>query len=107
MTKAEVIELVAVLMASYPAARFPAGTVAAYEQFLGDLELQRAREAVAGLVRSSKFMPAIAEVVAAYEALAPKNPNTGYRLFRPARVDGAMPPSELKAAIEKALEAMK
>ncbi len=100
MTKAEVIELVAVLMASYPAARFPPGTVAAYEQFLGDLELERARDAVAGLVKSSKFMPAIAEVVTAYEALAPKKPETSYRRFKPRDESGSMQPSELKSAVE-------
>ncbi len=100
MTKPEVIELVAVLMACFPAARFPDGTVAAYEQFLGDLEHERALQAVAQLVKTSKFMPTIAEVVTAYEALAPRKPETTYRMFKPARVDNAMAPGELKAAID-------
>lgn len=100
MTKSEVIDLVTVLMACYPAAQFPDGTVAAYEHFLGELENERAKAAVASVVRSCKFLPTIAEIVTAYESLAPRKPETTYRLFRPAHVDNAMPPGELKAAID-------
>ena len=89
MTKAEVIELVTMLMACYPTAQFPDGTVVAYETFLLELELERAQRAVRDVVRASKFMPTIAEIVAAYEALAPRGPKDGYRLFRPKPVDGA------------------
>jgi hypothetical protein len=107
MTKPEVIELVTVLMACFPAARFPDSTAAAYEQFLGDLEHERALQAVEILVKSSEFMPTIAKVVATYESLAPRKPESGYRLFRPAPIDQPMAPGELKSAIEAALEAMK
>lgn len=74
MTKSEVSKLVAVLMACYPNARVPDGTVAAYEQFLLELEHDRAQRAVANIVRTSKFMPTIAEIVGAYDALAPPPP---------------------------------
>lgn len=74
MTKSEVSKLVAVLMASYPNCRFPDATIAAYEQFLQELELGRAQQAVERIVKTSKFMPAIAEVIAMYEELAPRAP---------------------------------
>lgn len=74
MTKTEVSELVAVLMASYPDARFPDGSVAAYEEFLQDLEFAQAMAAVRHLARTSKFRPAIAEIVSTYEALTPRRP---------------------------------
>lgn len=107
MTKSEASRLVLRLMACFPGMQFPEGTVVAYEHYLGPLDHERATQAVDHLVQTSKFLPSVAEIFAAYEALAPRKPETNYRLFRPARVDGAMPASELKEAIAKALEAMK
>jgi hypothetical protein len=65
MTKAEVAGLVAILMACYPNARVPDGTIAAYEMFLIELDYERARKAVKAVVRASKFFPVIAEIVSA------------------------------------------
>jgi hypothetical protein len=101
MTHGEVSQLVAILMACYPNARVPDGTVVAYETFLRDLDYDRARAAIATIVRSSKFFPTIAEVVAAYEAQVDSGADVPYhRRFKPARNDGAMAPGELKAAID-------
>lgn len=108
MTKPEIIELVAVLMAAYPTANFPDGTVSAYENFLQDLDRDRARQAVATLVRTSRFMPAIADVVAAYEALAPAAADTGHRRYLGPKYTGkVMPPSELKAELDAYLAGSK
>jgi hypothetical protein len=108
MTKAEIIELVAVLMAAYPTAQFPDGTVAAYENFLQDLDRDQARQAVANLVRSSRFMPAIADVVAAYEALAPTNDGPRHGRYLGPRYTGeVMAPGELKRAIDAFLSGSK
>lgn len=103
MTKSEAIETVAMLMACYPTAQFPEGTVAAYEAFLSELELDRTRAAIRDIVRTSRFMPTIADIVSAYEALAPRKPETHYPLFKPAPSGRNMPPAELKAAIDEFL----
>lgn len=105
MTKTEVSELVAVLMACYPNGRFPDGTVAAYELFLQELELERARHAVAHLVKTSKFMPTIAEVVSAYHERGERADVPYHRLFAPPRRErGLMKPNELHRAITEYLE---
>jgi hypothetical protein len=67
MTRAEISELVTILMACYPNARFPDGTAVAYENFLIDLELAPAQRAIRTVVRSSKFVPTIAEIIAVYD----------------------------------------
>lgn len=100
MNAQEASVTLAMLMAAYPNARLPDGTVLAYESFLAELEYDRAAEAVRGIIRTSEFMPTIAKIVTAYEALAPRKPETTYRMFKPARVDNAMAPGELKAAID-------
>ncbi len=100
MTEVEASKLMAMLIAAYPAAQVPPGTARTYERFLVELELDRAVPAVRQAIRTSKFLPTIAEIVTAYEALAPRKPETTYRLFRPAQVDNPMPPGELKAAID-------
>lgn len=103
MTQAEVSKLVALLMACYPHARFEPGTAVAYEGFLVDLEHDQAKQAIGAAVRSCKFLPTIAEIMAHYAAAAPKR-DDGYPLFRPMRrSSGEMPPSELKAAIAEFL----
>lgn len=97
MTKAEVSELVVMLLACYPNARFPDGTVIAYEMFLQELEHGRAKKAVASLVRSSKFMPTIAEIVTAYEGEKATDEIPYHRRFAPPRRRGLMRSSELAA----------
>lgn len=99
MTKAEVSKLVAVLMACYPAMQFPPGTIAAYEQFLGELDRERAQAAIAKIVRTSKFMPSIAEVMGAYESLGERSAVPYHREFKPLPASGTMAPHELSTAI--------
>lgn len=99
MTKGEVSQLVAVLMACYPNARVPDGTVVAYENFLEELDHEQASRAVASLVRSSKFFPTIAEVVTAYEALTPPKPSDYRRYLGPRYTGEIMKPRELHAEI--------
>lgn len=71
MTKSEVVELVAVLSASYPSASLAERTVLVYEQMLEDLDCSAASAAVARLVQTSKWLPTIAEIRgAAYELAA-------------------------------------
>jgi len=103
MTKVEVAKLVTTLMACYPGVQFPTGTVAAYESFMLELDHERAQQAIRQVVRGCRFLPTIAEIVTAYEALAPRKPEQTYRLFKPAQVDNAMAPSELKAELDKFL----
>jgi len=104
MTKSEVTELVAILMSCYPNARFPDGTVVAYEMFLGELEHERAKQAVANLVRTSKFMPTIAEIMAAYGAGKEPVQAPYHRLFLPRpEPSNVMAPGELKSAIDEFL----
>lgn len=100
MTKAQVSQLVAILMACYPNARVPDGTVVAYETFLAELEHEQAQQAVASLVRSSKFFPTIAEVVTAYEALTPRTEAELHQRYLGPRYTGRpMAPRELHAEI--------
>lgn len=104
MTPLEASKLVATLMACYPAMRFPDGTVVAYESFIAELELERAKRAIAQLVRTSKFMPAIAEIVTAYEGQKPRSEVPYHRRFAPPKdPSGVMRPRELKAAIDEFL----
>lgn len=99
MTKSEVTQLVAILMACYPNARVPDGTVVAYETFLVELDHERARKAVAGIVRSSKFFPTIAEIVTAYEGEKSTDEIPYHRRFAPPRRRGLMRPGELAAEV--------
>ena len=100
MTKSEVSKLVAILMACYPGMQFPPGTVLAYENFLIDLDHERAKRAVESLVRTKKFMPAIAEIVAAYEGEKATDEIPYHRQFRPAPQRGLMSNRELKAELD-------
>jgi hypothetical protein len=100
MTKAQVSQLVAILMACYPNARVPDGTVVAYETFLVELEHEQAQQAVASLVRSSKYFPTIAEVVTAYEAQRPRTEAEDHQRYLGPRYTGRpMAPRELHAEI--------
>ena len=70
MTEAQVTKLVAVLAAAYPAAKGDAGTVAAYQRMLGDLDYPAANAAVEKLLATSKWLPTIAEIREATLALS-------------------------------------
>lgn len=62
MTRAEVLKLVALLQGAFPRAQLAEGTVEAYAQGLADLEAEEARLAIVALVRTSRFLPTIAEI---------------------------------------------
>lgn len=102
MTKGEVSALVTLLMACFPAARFPDGTQAAYELFLVELEHERAKQAVAHIVRTSRFMPTIADVLTAYEEQAPAETRTE-RYLGPRYTGPVMAPRELSTEIADVL----
>jgi hypothetical protein len=101
VTKAQVSQLVAILMACYPNARVPDGTVVAYETFLVELEHEQAQQAVATLVRTSKYFPSIAEVVTAYEAQRPRPEVEQHGRYLGPRYTGRpMAPTELHAEVQ-------
>jgi hypothetical protein len=58
----EIKKLVAVLVASFPASKVTAETVAAYERMLADLDYQVANAAVERLLATAKWLPTIAEI---------------------------------------------
>lgn len=62
MTKIEVAEVVAMLMAAYPQARFAEQTSAVYETLLRDLDHKLVQRACMSIIASSRFMPTIAEI---------------------------------------------
>jgi hypothetical protein len=100
VTKAQVAQLVAILMACYPNARVPDGTVVMYENFLLELDHEQAQQAVAGIVRTSKFFPTIAEVVTAYEAQRPRPETEPHGRYLGPKYSGKiMGPRELHAEI--------
>lgn len=106
MTQTEASKLVAMLLAAYPNARVPDGTVALYESFLLELDKDRAVRAVRGIIRSSKFMPAIAEIVTAYEGEKATDEVPYHRPFLPPRRGRRMKPTEVQAAVGEALAAL-
>lgn len=65
MKPSEVTTIVAMLAAAYPAARMNEATVDVYELMLGDLDYQVARDAIARIIRTSKFLPTVAEILEA------------------------------------------
>ena len=74
MTPKEAIKVVGVLCAVYPAARMTEATIEIYESLLQELEFDVARAAVERLVRTSKFLPTVAEILeaAAENTLGPQ-----------------------------------
>lgn len=101
MTAQEASALVAALMAYYPGMTFPVGSVAAYEAFLLELEHDRGRAAVRQVIRTCKFFPSVAEIVAAYDALAPSKGQTPYRRYLGPKHSGpVMSPTELRTAVD-------
>ena len=99
MTPQDASRVLAMLMAAYPNARVPDGTVALYESFLVELERDRCVAAVRSIITSSKFMPTIAEVMTAYHGEKPTDEVPYHRRFAPPRRSGCMPPTELAAAV--------
>lgn len=71
MTRSEASQLVAMLVAAYAgsAARVSDETAEVYERMLLGLDAQAAQEAVVRLIRTSKWLPTIAEVLEAATAL--------------------------------------
>lgn len=62
MTKAEAMQLVAQLKASYPRQTVDKNTIAAYASMLEDLSFAQAKAAVQRLLCSAKWFPTIAEI---------------------------------------------
>lgn len=106
MTPVEASKLVAMLMAAYPNARVPDGTVVVYESFLVELEVGRAAKAVHTIIRSSKFMPTVAEIVTAYDGEKAAEEIPYHRPFLPPRRGPRMKPQETREAIGEALAAL-
>lgn len=108
MNQTEVSKLVGVLMACYPNARIPDGTVVAYEYFLSELDQARAAKAIAVVVRSHKFFPTLAEICAAYDGISsgPRSDEPPYhQTFTPRLPSGpCMKPHELSEAISAFLQ---
>ncbi len=107
MTAQEASVVVAMLMAAYPNARLPDGTVLAYESFLAELERDQTTRAVRVIIRTSKFMPTIAEIVTAYEAQITRHRRV-LREWVPDRdPPDCMKPKELAAACHEFLGGFK
>lgn len=87
------------LMAAYPNARVPDGTVLLYESILVDLDRDRCVEAVRKIIKTSKFFPTIAEIVTAYEGEKATEEIPYHRLFAPPKRRGLMQPGELAAEV--------
>ena len=63
MTPAEAAKAVAMLQAAYPAARWSEPTIDLYEHLLAELDFNLARDAIVRIIRSSKFLPTVAEIL--------------------------------------------
>lgn len=100
MTPQQASKLVAMLLAAYPNARVPDGTVVLYESILVELDRDRCVEAVRKIIKTNKFFPTIAEIVTAYEGEKSTDEIPYHRQFRPARQRGVMSPAELKAELD-------
>jgi hypothetical protein len=87
------------LMAAYPNARVPDGTVVLYESFLVDFDRDRCVKAVRSIITTSKFMPTVAEIVTAYEGEKATEEVPYHRRFAPPRRRGLMRPGELAAEV--------
>lgn len=62
MNRVEAKQLVAVVIGAFPNARVTPATPGAYENAIRDLEYAHASAAIARLLATAKFMPAIAEI---------------------------------------------
>lgn len=63
MTPSEAAKLVALLQAAYPNARWSEGTIGVYEMVLVDQDFNVTGTAIHRLIRSTKFLPTIAEIL--------------------------------------------
>jgi hypothetical protein len=63
VTPVEAAKAVALLQGAYPGARWSESTVELYEAMLAELDFELARAAIVRIVRSSKFLPTIAEIL--------------------------------------------
>jgi hypothetical protein len=99
MTPQEASKVVAMLMAAYPNARVPDGTVALYETLLLEFDRDRTAKAVRSIIMTSKFMPTIAEIVSAYEGERATEEVPYHRQFAPPRRRGLMRPADLAAEV--------
>ena len=106
MTPVEAAKLVAMLMAAYPFAELPEGTVAVYEGFLQDFDRDRGVAAVRTVIRTHKFFPTIAEIVTSYEGQLATDEVPYHRRFRAPRERPRMRPREVQEAIGLALKAL-
>lgn len=77
MKLSEVAELVMMLLAAYPHRDMSAATSSVYERSLRDLDVNLARVAVERLIRTSKFLPSIAEIREACEVTQKGHLRTG------------------------------
>jgi hypothetical protein len=62
VTKADVAELVTMLMAAFPHAKVSSATSGVYEMALVDLDKALGRKAVATLIATNRFLPTVAEI---------------------------------------------
>ena len=62
MNRKDATQLVAILAAAYPAAQIQEQTAYAYQMGLSDIAYADAERAVSVLMRTSKFMPTVAEI---------------------------------------------
>lgn len=106
MTPQDASKLLAMLMAAYPNARVPDGTVVLYESFLVDFDRDRCVKAVRAIITTSKFMPTIAEIVTAYEGEKATEEVPYHRLFAPPRARRRMAPAEVKSCLTDAMSAL-
>lgn len=65
MKAADAAKLVATLMAAYPQAQMTAATSGLYERMLEDLDRDTSSAAVERLIKTSKWLPTVAEIRAA------------------------------------------
>jgi len=62
MTELEALKIVKILQSAYPRQEFPEDTVRVYAMSLADLPVALGQRAVMELIRSSKWVPTIAEI---------------------------------------------
>lgn len=77
MTEVEAAKLIAVLVASFPDAKWGEATCRAYESALSDLDMAIASAAVRRIAATSKFRPSIAEIREAAATVAIGERRTG------------------------------
>ena len=74
MKKSECAQIVAMLFAAYPQSKGSESTSAVYEEHLADLDFAATKAAIGRLLKSSKFLPTIAEIREERARYAPAPP---------------------------------